>query len=316
MRLLRTVAFLLLMATTSFAIDLKVDCSLPNTDHPIRKALQTFAQSNPAGPNTITISGTCHEQIVIRNLPNLTLIGINGAKVVNDASDPNSVSIDIGNSNEVVVNNLHFIGSGAGADCAFQALCRFNNVIFEGAGSDGITIGTRSFAFFVDCDSHDNAGSGVATTVDASLYFSGGRLHDNQGDGLYLGPGSSVHMAYSFLGLNQPVTIDNNAGNGISAFTHGTIRTEDSVNIRNNGGDGIAISGGSAALLAYTNISSNLGHGVRIGDLSILRVGIQNQMAGNAQPDLNCDPLYSIVRGQQRLPTATSNCPVPPPQNP
>src|SRR5947208_7346932 len=58
------------------ATKLTVNCD--NHEH-IRTALRLLATTNPLGPNTITVSGACKGNFVIKSMDRLTLITKNGA---------------------------------------------------------------------------------------------------------------------------------------------------------------------------------------------------------------------------------------------
>ena len=53
------------------AANLTVNCDKKETIH---KAVKLLADTNPQGPNTITVSGSCRDNIVIRSMDRLTLI--------------------------------------------------------------------------------------------------------------------------------------------------------------------------------------------------------------------------------------------------
>ena len=57
------------------AANLSVNCDKHES---IRKALHLLASTNPQGPNTITVSGSCKENFVIQSMDRLTLITKNG----------------------------------------------------------------------------------------------------------------------------------------------------------------------------------------------------------------------------------------------
>ena len=69
-------AFLLFVAIgaatqSAQAAKLTVNC---DKHEPIRTALLLLATTNPQGPNTITVTGSCKGNIVIRSMDRLTLV--------------------------------------------------------------------------------------------------------------------------------------------------------------------------------------------------------------------------------------------------
>ena len=60
------------------AANLTVNCDRKETIH---KAVKLLADSNPQGPNTISVSGSCRENILIQSMDRLTLITKKGASI-------------------------------------------------------------------------------------------------------------------------------------------------------------------------------------------------------------------------------------------
>src|SRR5205814_7470042 len=60
------------------AANLSVNCDKHES---IRKALHLLAATNPPGPNTITVSGSCNGNFVIQGMDRLTLITKKGASI-------------------------------------------------------------------------------------------------------------------------------------------------------------------------------------------------------------------------------------------
>ncbi len=84
-------AFFLLVAfgTTSQylqAANLTVNCDRRET---IRTAVKLLAAANPQGPNTVSVVGSCIENILIQHMDRLTLITKKGASIT-DRSAGNS----------------------------------------------------------------------------------------------------------------------------------------------------------------------------------------------------------------------------------
>ena len=81
-RTLLAVVVLMLCALMANAATVPVNCNLPG---PLGKIGNVLKMLNPAGPNTITVSGTCRENLFIKGFDRLTLIAKPGA-VLTDAS--------------------------------------------------------------------------------------------------------------------------------------------------------------------------------------------------------------------------------------
>jgi hypothetical protein len=105
-RLCLIVIAVLVLGLTAHAVDLNVKCGqkgLPNT---INGALKLL---NPEGPNTLTVSGTCNENVLIYGFNRLKLRTTTGA-TINDASGGTGFVVDIDDSTDVVLNGFTING--------------------------------------------------------------------------------------------------------------------------------------------------------------------------------------------------------------
>ncbi len=113
----RIFAFFLLVAlgrqaSTLRRANLTVNCDKKET---ISKALKLLASTNPQGPNTITVSGGCKENLVIQSMDRLTLITKNGASIT-DRSGGSLAVVDIEDSHSVTMQGFT-INGGNGESC-------------------------------------------------------------------------------------------------------------------------------------------------------------------------------------------------------
>jgi hypothetical protein len=92
------------------AANLKVDCDKHES---ISKALHLVAIANPQGPNTITVSGGCKGNFVIRSMDRLTLMTKNGASLT-DGSSGSLAVVDIEDSQKVTPARIHHQRRGPG----------------------------------------------------------------------------------------------------------------------------------------------------------------------------------------------------------
>jgi hypothetical protein len=95
------------------AANLNVNCDKKET---ISKALQLSAKTNPQGPNRVTVSGDCNENIVIQSMDRLTLITENGGSIM-DRSGGTRAVVDIEDSQRVTLKGFT-INGGARVSCA------------------------------------------------------------------------------------------------------------------------------------------------------------------------------------------------------
>ena len=90
MRLLRTMLLALLtislVGLPAQALTISIDFRL-STHLPINAAVARLAARNPLGPNTINVTGNCHENVVISSLDNLTLQASPLGATITDASN-------------------------------------------------------------------------------------------------------------------------------------------------------------------------------------------------------------------------------------
>lgn len=218
-------------------------------------------------PNTLLILGTCNENVNITTLDHLTLTGDPTATL--NALDPNSATIAVLDSQDVTLNNLLINGAtnADGVDCAQNTLCRLNNVTIQNAGIDGLHAGSGSALFVTDCQMQNNGGLGISVGESSHMLVTGSTIQSNALDGISIGMRGVVHLDVDAANVGN--MIQNNLGNGISSF-HGSVQIPGTANstISGNSGDGVQLEGASAGNIVGVTITNNLGHGVRIGDLS------------------------------------------------
>ena len=114
-------AFFLLVAIGSAtqyaqAANLRVNCDKHES---LRKALHLLANTNPQGPNTITVSGGCKANLVIHSMDRLTLITKTGASIT-DRSNGSSAVVDIEDSHSVTVQGFTINGV---VQCGTASVC-------------------------------------------------------------------------------------------------------------------------------------------------------------------------------------------------
>jgi hypothetical protein len=289
------------------AATVKVNCS-PSKGQPqtITAALAALPSKEP---NTLLVLGVCNENVNITTFDHLTISG-NPTATLN-ALDPNSATISIMDSQDITLNNLLINGATNfdGVDCGTTSLCRLNNVTIQNAGVDGLSAGRGSTLWVTDCYIQNNGGEGIWIGVGSQLIVTGSTMQGNALDGISVFVGGVVTLDSDATSVGN--TIQNNSVNGISSF-RGSVNIVGTANstISGNGADGVALEGASAALIAGVTITNNLGHGVRIGDLSFgqFKHGGSKVISNNTSPNILCDSAYSAERGVNPAATDT-NCP-------
>jgi hypothetical protein len=126
------------MAFSAYAqgTNLAVNCNGTGALSTINGALKLL---DPQGPNTLTVSGNCHENPVIQGFDRLTLQARPGASI-NDASGGTTDVITIGDSQRVTIQGFTINGGGEGIVCFSHSLCRFNGNTIQGSAGDGVAI--------------------------------------------------------------------------------------------------------------------------------------------------------------------------------
>jgi hypothetical protein len=259
----------------------------------IRTALHVLATSNPLGPNTITVSGSCRGNFVIKGMDRLTLITRNGASIT-DRSNGNLAVVDIEDSHSVTVQGFTINGGGTGVLCNTTSVCYLTgNTIQDGAGT-GVGVFADSHAVLESNVIQNNGGRG-ATVNDRSRMASSNDVF--QGNGAQ---GVAV-ISGAYLGVSNSSFLNNVVG--VEAFLNSTIRL--------NGGTisggvcasaspfcgyGVVLLGGAQASFANVTITANGGSGVHLEDGSFA-VFFGTTVTGNLSgTDVECAPQFPITR--------------------
>ncbi len=264
----RFFAFFLLVAIGATnqhaqAANLTVNCDQKETIH---KAVKLLATANPQGPNTITVAGSCRENIVIQSMDRLTLITNKGASIT-DRSNGSLAVVDIENSHGVTLQGFTIIGGAGGVNCGSASVCYLTGNTIE-AGGVGVGGGSRSF---LESNVIQNGGRG-ATVEDGSQMFSSNDVFQNNaglgialGDGVYfvasnssfLNNGVGILAAASNLLLHGG-TISGSIGNGMTMLAGSTVVFRDGATVIGNGGDGVHLEDASFAGFQSATVTGNL----------------------------------------------------------
>jgi hypothetical protein len=259
------------------AANLTVNCDKNET---IRKAVKLLANTNPQGPNTITVAGSCRENVVIQSMDRLTLITKKGASIT-DRSNGSLAVVDVEDSHSFTLQGFTIIGGGVGVKCGSASVCYLTGNTIEGGGV-GIGGGSRSF---LESNVIQNGGRG-ATVEDGSQMFSSNDVFQSNaaqgiilGDGVYfvasnssfLNNGVGILAAASNLLLHGG-TISGSTGNGMTMLAGSTVVFRDGATVIDNGGDGVHLEDASFAGFQSATVTGNLS-------------GL----------DVNCAPQFSIT---------------------
>src|SRR5437762_4385508 len=181
-------AFFLLLAIGAAgqyaqAANLSVNCEKHES---ISQALRLLAKTNPQGPNKISVSGACDENLVIQSMDRLTLITGNGASVT-DSSSGSSAVVDIEDSHSVTVQGFTLNGGNGGVSCGSASVCYLTgNTIQDGVGN-GVFLSGGSHAFLESNVIQNNGGRGSIVSGGSQMSSSNDVFQGNAAPGVDVG---------------------------------------------------------------------------------------------------------------------------------
>jgi hypothetical protein len=297
--LLSGLCFWIFLPGSAQAVTLNVNCNAQAGQlHTIAGALKLL---NPSGPNTINVSGSCNENVLIQSFQNLTLNAISGASIT-DASGGAGFVVDIEDSTEVTLQGFTINGGDIGVFCGDLSVCRFKNNTIQNATASvsgdgiGVQVGRSRASFNGDVVQH-NSVRGVNVANGSTAYGFNIQVNNNGFDGINIVGGS--------LFFGDPVSIQNNGTFGVNVANHSTF-TLFAGAITGNG-SGVTVRGAAEANFESfdgpINISGNGGNGVQIHDLSFALFvngapGTPLTIKGNNAPfDVNCLQLPFSAQG-------------------
>jgi hypothetical protein len=286
---------LVVLSVSAQAINVPVHCGAKYGVTKINIALRLLA---PQGPNTLTVSGTCKENILIKGFNRLTLISTTGA-AINDASGGTGVVVDIEDSTDIVLQGFTISGGSSGVLCFDGSLCRFSGNTIEGSTNGGVWVNHSQATFSGDVF-QDTGDPGLG--IDASNVTAYGvTVQHSAGAGIY-DADASVLEAYQ-------MNIQDNRGDGIAVLSQSHMLLGVST-LNNNAYNGIDVNVQSEVLLVQNTVTTNGYNGVSIGDLSLADFYGGGTFTGNGV-DIWCGGQYSVAANIQAATYGTTNCPIP-----
>lgn len=286
-----------IVATNQYAqaANFSVNCDKHES---ISKVLRLLAKTNPLGPNTITVSGSCRGNFVIKSMDRLTLITRNGASIT-DRSNGSLAVVDIEDSRSVTLQGFTINGGdgGIGILCSTASVCYLtgNSIQGGGPGHFGVNV-VRGSRAFLESNVIENWGRGAFIDRSAEVFSSNDVFQGNGGSAIVV-----LNRSY-FESLNS--TLDNN-GLGIEAGGSGVFLGGGTIS--GNSSDGIRVLAASEAIFSGPTITANGGVGVQVLDGSFagfLAASITGNLSGL---DVDCEPQFPITRFVDRTGGIT-NC--------
>lgn len=285
--------------------NLKVHCGAKGALSTINGALKML---HPEEPNTITVSGTCNENIVIQSFDRLTLISDSGA-TINDASVGLNAVVDIEDSRSVTLREFTINGGSDGVLCSNASVCYLTaNTVQSSAGQEGVFVTNGSRAFLTANRIQSNGQRGLTVNESSQVFSTTDSFQGNVDVGIVVN--SSAYL----VATNSVVQNNGSDGSdGLVASDHSTLRLI-SCTISGNKGNGVRLQHSSDARFdAYSglsNITGNGGSGVLVRDLSFGFFGPGNNITGNLSgTDVVCAPQFPATRGAlTNIGGGTTNC--------
>lgn len=239
------------------AVNLNVNCDKHQT---IRQALHVLATSNPQGPNTITVSGSCKTNFVIKSMDRLTLITKKGASIT-DRSNGSLAVVDVEDSRSVTVQGFTINGV---VQCGTASVCYLTGNTIQ-AGGVGVGGGSRAFL-----ESNVIQDGGSSSVSDGAHMFSSNDVFQGNVQGVvaafgdleasnssFLNNGVGILAAASNLRLNGG-TITGSSGNGMTMRAGSIAAFQNGVTITGNGGIGVHLEDASFGGFQSATVTGNL----------------------------------------------------------
>ena len=272
------------------AADLTVNCDKKET---ITASLKHLVKASPRGPNTVSVVGTCNENVLIQSMDRLTLITRNGASIT-DGSGGSLAVVDIEDSHSVTVQGFTINGGSGGVLCNTTSVCYLTGNTIQDSAGIGVGVLADSHAV-LESNVIQNNGFRGATVNDRSRMASSNDVF--QGN---VAQGVAV-ISGAYLGTSNSSFLNNAVG--VEAFLNSTVRVNGgtisgSVCVSSTPfcGYGVVLLGGAQASFGGMTITANGGSGIHLEDGSFA-VFFGTTVTGNLSgTDVECAPQFPITR--------------------
>jgi hypothetical protein len=267
------------------------------------------AITNNAGPNSITVSGTCTENIFIFNQNNLTIRNALGSTpVITNADNPAQITVALSGSRLVTFDGLSIQGGNPGLFVNQGSdLTMFNSVLEKNVG-DGATVLIKSdLNLGVSCIIRNNGANGVVAgdssvvlvmspiqilnnNHEGAAAFSNGYIkfqstggHIIEGNGCH-GVSADTDGHVFLQSFDLPTVIRNNVCDGLSFIRGSTGRIDGQNTIENNGAVGVQVESSTVTFFGSTTITGHTLAGVDVSSGGELSFFGAHQITGNGNP--------------------------------
>jgi hypothetical protein len=252
----------------------------------ITAALSTL---DPHGPNTITVSGTCVENIFIDKHERLFIQSASGQTATITAADASGIVLQTFQSTGILISGL----------------------VFQG-GSTGVLLNQGSNVTIVNCTMQRNSGDGLGMQMASTLVMENSTLQDNQGNGMSVGVGSNATMATN---PNERIRVLRNGGDGIDVDGSFFQVNFGTLDVENNAGAAILQTGGRLIIFGGQgvgggNLFQGNGEGIDIFQAGSAQFVGKNTIRSNGDFGLQVLGSSVMFTGGGTLPDGTLNATV------
>ena len=274
-----TAFFLLTLYPAARAASVQVVCAGggPGAFPSISAALSTL---NPNDANTITVSGTCVENIFFANFERLVIQSAFGQTATITAADPTGIVVNTFQSTGILLSNL----------------------VIQG-GSTGVLLNQGSNVIITNCTIQGNSGDGLDMQMASTLVMENSTIQDNQGNGMDVAVGSNATMATQ---PNERIRVLRNGGDGIDVDGSFFQVNFGTLDVENNGGAAIAQTGGRLLMFGDGVNGGSLfqgnGEGIDIFQAGSARFFGRNVIRGNGDVGIQIWGSSALFDGGGTLP--------------
>ena len=242
-------AVVLLFPTTVRAASVTVDCSgvTPGAFTTISAALGTL---DNIGPHTITVTGTCVENVFLGQRDRLTIQAPGGQTATVSAANRNGPVFNVAGSHNIFLRRLVISGGSDGIGVGGGSLVTIEGTVIENNTGRGLALDLNSVALLGGNSStqfvsiRNNGAAGLNANGSFALIIGGVTIENNTGAGIGITGGRLI--------VNGNVQENFIRGNSLGVNVSGAVATFLGQNsIQNNGDTGVqVVNGGSAAFNA------------------------------------------------------------------
>ena len=204
------------------------------------------------GPSTILVSGTCSENVIIREDKDRLILDGQGMATIS-GPDNTRATIQIRGRGISIRNFVSITGGQNGIQVWRRGAADIQNNVIQSTGADG---------------------NGIVVNMHSFARITNNTIQNNGNDGIQVSENSSARVG--FLSFNDtvaaPNTIQNNGRRGITVA-----RSSNAIiignTITNNADDGVGVFRVSQADVSNNTINGNGGDGISVGQNSGVNLG-------------------------------------------